>query len=147
MSMLHFADLEVGMVFWGDEVCVDRDEMVTFAERFDPQPMHLSDLGAQAVGLDAVIASGSFTWALSALSMQGMVRDRLALLPGGLEMEISFTAPVYPGDRLRLRAEIADLRASRKGGRGYARMSQRFVNQHDVAVMELEATWVIATRG
>lgn len=144
--MRYFEDLEVGMVLWGDEVVVDRDEMIAFAQRFDPQPMHLSDSSAQAIGLDAVIASGSFTWALSALSMQGMVREGLALLPGGLKMEVSFTAPVVAGDRLRLRAEVADLRASSKGGRGYARMSQRFLNQQEVATMEVDATWVIATR-
>ena len=146
MTTLHFEDLETGAIFEGDEVKVDRDEMIAFAQRFDPQPMHLSDSGARAAGLDAVIASGSFTWALSALSMQGMVRDRLAMLPGGLKMEISFTAPVRAGDRLRLRAEIVDLRASNKGGRGYARMAQQFVNQRDESVMELSATWVIATR-
>lgn len=141
-----FEDLEVGMVLWGDEVAVDRDEMIAFAERFDPQPMHLSDSEAQAIGLDAVIASGSFTWAMSALSMQGMVREGLVLLPGGLKMEVSFTAPVVAGD-LRLRAEVAELRASSKGGRGYARMAQRFLNQQEVAAMEIDATWVIATRG
>lgn len=146
MPILHFEDLEVGDVFRGDEVSVDRDEMIAFATRFDPQPMHLSDAGAQAAGLDAVIASGAFTWALSALSMQGIVRDRLALRPGGLKMEISFTAPVHPGDRLRLQAQVSGLKPSSKGGRGYARMSQQFVNQHDTAVMELEATWVVATR-
>ena len=146
MTILHFEHLEVGTVFWGDEVTVDREEMIAFAERFDPQPMHMTDSDAQAIGLDAVIASGSFTWALVTLSMQGMVRDRLALLPGGLRIEISFTAPVYAGDRLQLRAQIADLRVSSKGGRGFVRMSEQFVNQSDVAAMEIEATWVIATR-
>ena len=146
MAMTYFEDLDVGMVLWGDEVTVDRGEMIAFAQRFDPQPMHLSDSEAQAIGLDAAIASGSFTWALSALSMQGMVREGLALLPGGLRMEVSFTAPVVAGDRLRLRAEVAELRPSSKGGRGYARVSQRFLNQQEVAAMEIDATWVIATR-
>jgi acyl dehydratase len=136
----------VGATFWGDTVTVERAEMLAFAERFDPQPMHLDDAAAQAIGLNGVIAPGPFSFALRNLSMQGIVRDQIALLPGGLGIEISFVAPVYPGDRLRLRAEVADLRPSSKAGRGFARMSERFINQDDVAVIELEITWVIPTR-
>jgi acyl dehydratase len=120
--------------------------MLAFAERFDPQPMHLDDAAAQAIGLNGVIAPGPFSFALRNLSMQGIVRDQIALLPGGLGIELSFVAPVYPGDRLRLRAEVADLRVSSKGGRGFARMSEQFMNQDDVVVIELEITWVIPTR-
>jgi acyl dehydratase len=147
MVTRYFEDLDVGATFWGDTVTVEREEMLAFAERFDPQPMHLDDAAARAIGLDGVIAPGSFSFALRNLSLQGIVRDQIALLPGGLGIELSFVAPVYPGDRLRLRAEVADLRASSRAERGFARMSERFVNQDEVAVIELEVTWVIPTRG
>ena len=57
--MRYLEELDVGLVLWGDEVTVDHDEVIAFAQRFDPQPMHLSDVAAQAIGLDAVITSGS----------------------------------------------------------------------------------------
>ena len=135
-----------GSTFWGDTVTVEREEMLAFAERFDPQPMHLDDTAAQAIGLNGVIAPGPFSFALRNVSLQGIVRDQIALLTGGLGIELSFVAPVSPGDCLRLRAEVADLRPSSKAGRGFARMSERMMNQDDIAVIELAVTRVIPTR-
>lgn len=146
MDKRYFEDLEPGLVFRGDEVAVDRTEMLEFARRYDPQPMHLDDDAARALGLEAAIASGPFTFALSSASMQPIVQREIAFLPGGLGFEMSFVAPVYADDRVRLTVEVTELRTSSKPGRGFAKTTQAVVNQDDVAVLELQNTWVIATR-
>jgi acyl dehydratase len=45
---VFWEDFETGREYWGSEETADRDEMVDFATRYDPWPMHLSDAGAAA---------------------------------------------------------------------------------------------------
>jgi acyl dehydratase len=142
---LFFEDLQIGTVIDGDEVIVDRDEMLNFARRFDPQPFHLDKLAAQQLSLQDVIASGAFTFALGTRAMQPVVRQ-LAFLPSGLGFELSFKAPVYSGDRLKFRSEVAELRPSSKPGRGVAKMKHQFLNQRGQSVLEISNVWLIATR-
>ncbi|MEM7253957.1 MAG: MaoC/PaaZ C-terminal domain-containing protein [Pseudomonadota bacterium] len=145
MKRNYFEDLSIGWSARGAEVVVERDEMLRFAAQYDPQPMHLSDAGAQAIGLSRTIASGAYTFALSSASMQPIV-GQLAFLPGGLGFEMSFTAPVFAGDRLRLISEIIGLRRSSKSARGWANMHSPFLNEDDAVVLEIKNFWFIACR-
>jgi len=144
-SKLYFEDLEIGTIIEGDEVAVDRSEMLDFARRFDPHPFHLDKGAAQLLALQDVIASGAYTFALSARAMQPVVQ-RLAFLPSGLGFELSFKHPVYASDRLKFRSEVAELRPSSKPQRGVAKMKHEFVNQRGESVLEISVVWLIATR-
>ncbi|MFC3692557.1 hypothetical protein [Chenggangzhangella methanolivorans] len=46
--VLFIDDLQVGQRFTSVETRVDRDELVEFAERYDPQPFHLDDERARS---------------------------------------------------------------------------------------------------
>ena len=144
-AKLYFEDLKIGLNLEGDEVTVNRSEMLDFAQRFDPQPFHLDRDAARELSLEAVIASGAFTHALATRAMQPIVKQ-LAFLPSGLGFELSFKRPVYAGDRLRFRSEVADLRPSRKRERGVVSMKHEFVNQRGESVMSISVVWLIATR-
>ena len=41
--MMYFEDIQPGEVVVGPTFTVDRDEMVEFAQRWDPQPFHIDD--------------------------------------------------------------------------------------------------------
>ena len=64
----------------------------------------------------------------------------------GFEWLIKLSAPVCPNDRLRVRVEIKNKRASSKPGRGYAAAFHEILNQDDIVVFSCEVTWMLATR-
>ena len=64
MDELAFEDFPPGRVFELGTVVVDRDEMVAFARRFDPQPFHVDEKAAETSLFGGLIASGWFTMGL-----------------------------------------------------------------------------------
>jgi acyl dehydratase len=110
---LYFEDLTAGRVFALGTTLVDRDEMLAFARRFDPQPFHVDDEAGKASIFGALAASGWFTAALWMRAYADGVLARAASLgsPGG--EEIAWPAPVFAGDELRASMEVLEARRSR----------------------------------
>ena len=110
--MIAFEDLPAGRRFDLGRVRVDREEMLAFNRRFDPQPFHLDEEAAKNSLLGGLCASGWFT---ASLWMRCYVDTVLASStslgsPGG--DEIAWPAPVFPGDELVAALEIAGARRS-----------------------------------
>ncbi len=84
---------------------VTRDEIVQFAEAYDPQAFHVDEAAAAESMFGGLIASG---WHTSAMTMRMIVDNYLqesgALGSPGVD-ELRWPAPVRPGDVLRVRAE------------------------------------------
>lgn len=110
---LAFEDLTPGRVFELGTTVVDRDEMVAFARRFDPQPFHLDDEAAKTSLFGALAASGWFTAGLWMRLYVDVVLNNATSLgsPGG--EDIAWPAPVFAGDELRGTMEVVDARRSR----------------------------------
>jgi acyl dehydratase len=112
-----FEDFRTGDIVDLGTATVDREEMLAFARRFDPQPFHVDQEAARGSLLGGLCASGWFT---CALWMRAYVDTVLANStsqgsPGG--REISWPTPVFPGDLLNFRVEVGPTRrsASRPG--------------------------------
>ena len=67
---LYWEDFKVGETAPMGEACVEREEVIEFATRFDPQPFHIDEQAAQASMYGGLIASG---WHTVALVMRMMV--------------------------------------------------------------------------
>lgn len=146
--MHYFEDLEVGATASFGHYAVTRDEVVAFAERYDPQPFHLSDEAAAQTHFGRLSASG---WHTCAMMMAMLVEQMKATQQAGLGSpgidELRWLKPVYPGDTLRCESEIIDKRASQSRpemGSYRSRMTVR--NQDDVAVMTVISIGLISTR-
>ena len=113
MPELFFEDLAPGAVFDLGTTVVDRDEMIAFARRFDPQPFHLDPAAGAASVFGDLAASGWFTAGLWMRAYVDNLLTRSAGLgsPGG--DEISWPAPVFAGDELRAAMEVLEARVSR----------------------------------
>ena len=103
-------DLPVGTTLEIGSVTVDRDEVIAFATKYDPQPFHLDDEAAAQSMFGRLAASG---WHTCAMAMGLMVRNFLqrssSLGSPGLE-KLQWMKPVYPGDTLSLRQRIVESR-------------------------------------
>ena len=109
---LYFDDLDPGWSETYGPRRVEREEMLSFAEQFDPQPMHLDPEAAREKGYDDVFASGLHTVGVGIrLLVEHFLNDSSNLGGLGIE-ELSWHAPVYPGDELAVRHEVVSTRVS-----------------------------------
>lgn len=115
-------DLSVGQVFETATIVIGHDDIVDFAARYDPQPMHLDDAAAESSLFGRLVASG---WQIAALTMRLMVEARpfgATPLIGAEVERLRFRRPVPPDTRLRCRATVEGFEESRRPGTGYARL-------------------------
>jgi acyl dehydratase len=108
----YFEDIEVGEVAEFGDHTVTRQEIVEFAEQFDPQPFHIDETAAKASQFDGLIASG---WHTASLCMRMLVdnylSDSASAGARGVE-ELRWLRPVRPGDTLTCRLEVVETEAS-----------------------------------
>ena len=117
-----FDELSVGQHFDFGTLEMTREEILDFGRRYDPQPFHVDEDAAAEGPFGGLIASGLHT--LSA-SFAQMIRTGLLakISMGGAGMEITWPAPVRPGDVLRVSGLVEELTPSRsKPDRGVAKL-------------------------
>ncbi len=145
--MIAFEDLPAGRIIPLGEVVVDRDDMVDFARRFDPQPFHLDEDAGRNSIFGGLSASG---WYTASLWMRAYADTVLSDSTGqgspGVE-ELRWLAPVFPGDRLTFEVEVLNARLSRsRPGLGLVKM-RGTARRSDEVVYRFESTGMFATRG
>ncbi|HXW42816.1 MAG TPA: MaoC family dehydratase [Xanthobacteraceae bacterium] len=143
----YFEDYVEGDVHTFGSVVVEADEIVAFAQRFDPQLFHVDPQGAKQTVFGGLIASG---WHTAALMMRLYVEHYLTHVASfaspGLD-ELRWTKPVRPGDRLSVRVTVLKATPSKsKPDRGVVTSFIEVLNQADEAVMTLKAVNIIGRR-
>jgi len=144
---IAFEDLTPGTVFDLGTTVIDRDEMIAFARRFDPQPFHLDEQAAKESIFGGLAASGWFT---SSLWMRAYVDELLCRStalgsPGG--DEIYWPAPVFAGDELRCAMEVLEARVSRKRPEMGVVTLRATMHRGDTLVMRSRFTGMFGLRG
>jgi acyl dehydratase len=109
---MFLEDIEIGRVREAGPITVTADEIISFAERYDPLPMHVSDEGGQATVHDSLIASGVLTIALKQRMIMSVERNAAIIGAAKIE-EQNFLKPVRAGDELFMRQECVAKRESR----------------------------------
>jgi acyl dehydratase len=136
----HFEDFVPGLVSEFGPIAIDEADVVAFALRYDPQPIHV-DTGAAVAGpFGGLIASG---WHTASLVMRILVEHYLArgaaVASPGVD-ELRWLQPVRPGDLLRVRVTVLEARRSRsKPDRGLVRTRIEAINQDGAVVMSMIA--------
>ena len=148
MATVYFEDLVEGREFVGDEVMVDKDEMLEYARKNDPWPFHIDEEAAQASPFGGLIASGGYAISLYyrlGHLLYNTADSKWAFL-GGFDWHVSFARPIRPGDRLRRKIVVRSKRPSSKPGRGVIDSVGTLINQNDEEVLRIEVASLIATR-
>jgi acyl dehydratase len=108
----YFEDIAVGETERFGSYEVTRDEIVAFAERWDPQPFHLDEDAAEDSMFGGLVASGWHTACICMrLMVDGYLSDAASMGSPGID-ELRWLEPVRPGDVLSVRVEVLDKRAS-----------------------------------
>ena len=139
--MQYFEDIEVGAKASFGRYEVTRDDVVAFAEKYDPQAFHLSDAAAAKTHFGRLSASGWHTCAMTmAMTVANMgAHEHAGLGAAGID-ELRWLRPVFPGDILRCETEVLDKRVSdSRPEMGIFRSRTTVLNQDDIAVMRFVA--------
>ena len=147
MTKLFLEDFAVGQVYRSGHLRVDKEQIVAFATRFDPQPFHLDEDAARQSVFGGLAASG---WHTASLTMRLLVDSDFKPAAGILGVgadELSWPRPVRPGDELHCRCEVIDVRPSKsRPDRGLIRVRTTTLNQRQETVQSFIANILVPRR-
>ncbi len=147
MSDRFFEDYVVGSVSELGSFTIDAEQIVAFAQVYDPQPIHTDPEAAAAGPFGGLIASG---WQTGALMMRLVVENYLSpassLASPGVD-ELRWLRPVRPGDTLFVRLTVLEATRSRsKPDRGVVRSLIELRNQRGEDVMSVKPINLVRCR-
>ncbi len=147
MTVHYLEDFAPGQVFDTGKHRVDKNEIFAFARQYDPQPFHVDEEAARQSPFQGLAASG---WHTAAMTMRLMVDGEFkpagGILGVGFE-DLSWPRAVRPGDELRARSEVLEVRPSKsKPDRGMIRVRTTTFNQNDEPVMVFTGNLLVPRR-
>jgi acyl dehydratase len=143
----YFEDYVPGTVVEYGTIVIDEAEIIEFARRYDPQPIHTDPDAARRGAFGSVIASGWHTGSLMMRLLVDHYVSRVAALASPGIDELRWLAPVRPGDELSLRITVLDARRSTsKPDRGIVRSFIEVLNQQREPVMTVKALAIVRCR-
>ncbi len=143
----YFEDYIPGALYEYGERTVSEHEIIEFATAFDPQDFHVDAAGAAAGPFGGLIASGLHSAALAMRLLTDHYISWVASLGSpGLDA-LTWPAPLRPGDRVRLRAQVLEARgSSSKPERGIVRTRVQLLTDRDTVVVETTIANLLARR-
>ena len=143
----YLEDYQVGKIYKFGFVLVDKEEVISFAKKFDPQFFHIEETLANSSQFKGIIASGWHTCSMMMrLLVDNYISECSSLGSPGVE-KIRWTEPVRPGDILSLKVRVLQSRPSEsKPDRGIVKSKIEMFNQKKVTVLEMETTGFFLSR-
>jgi acyl dehydratase len=132
-----YEDIEEGDSWEFGAYEVDREEIIEFAEGYDPQPIHVNEDAARDSFFNGLVASG---WHTASMAMRLVVDNLLdehnVIGATGVDA-LRWHEPVRPGDELRVRMEVIG-KERWDESKGAVRFNQEVKREDGTVVMSLE---------
>jgi acyl dehydratase len=147
MISRYLEDFTVGEIIDLGSIALSKDDIVTFAQSWDPQSFHIDETAAAQSIYGGLIASGWHTVCIfMRLFADGLLRGAAAMGAHGVD-ELRWLRPVRPGDELHGRVEVLEVLPSRsKPDRGIARLRSVVTNQTGDEVLSFVAAVIFQRR-
>jgi len=139
-------DLTPGIALTFGPKRVDKDEVLDFAQKFDPQPFHLSEEAGKASLFGGLAASGWHTCGMvMRLMCDGFLLDSSSLGSPGLE-SLKWLKPVMVDDEISAVMTVLESRPMKsKGHVGLTKTRWEALNQRGEPVLVIES-WAMFGR-
>ena len=147
MHTKYLEDFEPGQIFRTRGMSMDESEIMDFARKYDPQPIHTDREAAAEGPFEGLIASGWHTGSMVfRLWIDLGFMEKSSLGGPGIE-NLRWLVPVRPGDTLHTEVEIIEARPSRsKPDRGILRYITRGINQRGETVITMDSASFLKRR-
>jgi acyl dehydratase len=145
--MRYYEDIEIGDTREFGAYEVTEEEIIEFAEQYDPQPFHTDPDAAVDTPFGELVASGWHTASMCMrMLVENIVEDRAGMGARGVD-ELRWKKPVRPGDTLHVRTEIVDKRRSESDPeRGYVDSLTEGINQEGEVVISFIGLGMVRVR-
>lgn len=108
----YFEDLEQGAEFNCGDFAFSEADIIDFASKFDPQPIHTDPEAAKAGFAGALTASGYHSYAAT-MCVFGQAVPKLRLIAGLKLREIDLKRPVFANAKVRVQGRWVKLTPSK----------------------------------
>ena len=147
INQRYFEDYVSGSTFEYGQISISADEIIEFARRFDPQPIHTDREKAERGPFKGLIASGWHTAGVMMRLLADHFISQVASMASPGVDEIRWMIPVRPGDTLSIRVTVLETKRSRsKPDRGTVRSLVEVMNQNGEVVMSLKPLSIVRCR-
>jgi acyl dehydratase len=138
---MKFAEFYPGQEIEVGPYLVSQQEIIEFAERYDPQWFHTDPAAAANGPFDGLIASGWHSCGIAMrLAVERVLQGSESYASPGLRY-LKWLQPLRPGDSVTLRLTVLDVRRSSKRPElGILEWRWRLRNQQAIELLDLEAT-------
>ena len=147
MSVQYLEDYAAGQIYLTGRHRIDKEQIIAYAKQFDPQFYHLDEVAALQSPFKGLAASGWHTASITMrLMVDGAFKPAGGILGVGFD-ELSWPRPVRPGDELRVKSEVLEVRPSKsKPDRGMIRVKNTTYNQNDEVVQMFTGNLLVPRR-
>lgn len=138
MPDIYLEDMHPGQVIDCGSATVRKEDIIRFAQEFDPQPFHTDEEAARSTPVGGLIASGWHTGSLCMrLAVDALLHRVASVGSPGID-ELRWLKPVRPGDTLHLRIEVLEVTPSTsRPDRGKIKTRYVGTNQHGETVITM----------
>lgn len=142
----YFEDIALDEIQLSSIFTFEREEVIAFAKRWDPLPVHLDDAAARAAGFDGITASGTHMLAVKQRLLHEFKVGPTVITSFGSD-ETRYHAPARPGDAVRLHFRWVDKRLSKsRPSVGIARHFSELKRTDGVLLMSIMDSILIRCR-
>ena len=146
MSGGYFENIEVGDSQKAGPYSVSKDEIIQFAEKYDPRPFHIDEAAAARSVFAGLSASAAHTFAIF-YSLTNKLHPPIRAIAALGYDELRLPNPVRPDDELDLDVRVLEKRESKsKSDRGIFRFRAFLRNQRRETVLECISNILVARR-
>lgn len=143
---MYLEEFEKGQTFELDPVSMTEEELFDFANKYDPQPIHIDKEFAENSIFKGFIASGFHTIGLvwSEWIRSNKFGNEII---GGIGIDhLQWLAPVRANDKLYTKVEVLHTKPSSKGGKGIIELAFVVTNQDDVEVLKFQPKAILKAK-
>ena len=144
--MLYLDDLTVGQRFISRSYTMQLEEILQFAEQYDPQSFHTDAQAAEQHQIFKGLAASG--WHTSAVCMR-LWTECMPIANGlvGTDSHVRWLKPTRAGDEIHVEVEITQIRRSQsKPNRAIISYHTQAINQHGDILMTSDTNIVVFSR-
>ena len=143
---IYFDDLRVGEVRELGSFTLSQDEIMAFAERWDPHPWHVDETAAERSFFGGIVASGVHSYAaFSNLLTRSFLLD--VAVTAGKDITMQLRAPIRPDEEIHSRVAVTGLEAvPHRPEQGLAFLLGENTNESGTVVLTVRIEVMIARR-
>lgn len=144
----YFEDFTVGDQHPSIDYSVDKEEVIEFAKKWDPQPWHIDEQMAEASMFGGLTACSAHIFSVFCATSQNWLEPGTQHVVASLGFDkLRTLKPVYAGDTIHCITTVKDTRVSgSRPGVGVIVCMCELFNQHGEMVFSIESAFLMSMR-